>query len=95
MLCGLRKPHGFSLNDCLVLYKNLFVLLSGSQVVLDGDPALPCFCSPLPPIVLALLLGSGLQDLPLNGPFILTTEAKQSSCLIISKFHNYQNLSMT
>lgn len=78
MCCGLWKPHEYSLNDCLVLYKkNLFVVLSGSQVVPDADPALPCFGSPLPPVVLALLLGSGLQDLPLNGPFILTTEAKQ------------------
>lgn len=45
--------------------------------------------------VLALLLGPDHKHLPLNGLFILTTEAEQSSCLIISKFYNYWNLSMT
>lgn len=84
---------GVSLSDGLALYKkNLFVALSSSQVVPDGDAALPCSphlrCPGSP-------AGFGLQHLALNGPFILTTEAKQSSGLIISKFYNYWNLSMT
>lgn len=86
-LCGFWEPVKCWLNDYLVVCEKCLLfwiftysakLLGGTVVIIVFVPCAPD--APRVPMVAASLV------FPLNRPFILTTEPKQSPCLVISPF---------